>query len=196
MTIPDNLTSIESSTFEGCSGLESITIPAGVTSIGYSAFGNCQGLTDVYCWAENAPSVSSSFNGCNLGNITLHVPNYSYQEIQPWLSFGNIVPLADSKFEQCAKPTITFENGEFVFSCATEGAIVHYEVSGMNSQSGYGTKFNAFPAFTISVYATKTKLANSETATATFSGIYGDLNNDGVVNVADHVELSKIIIGK
>ena len=38
--LPNNLTSIGSSTFKGCSNLTSITIPESVTSIGHSAFEN------------------------------------------------------------------------------------------------------------------------------------------------------------
>lgn len=41
MTIPNSVTSIGSSAFEGCYGLTSITIPNSVTSIGNYAFGGC-----------------------------------------------------------------------------------------------------------------------------------------------------------
>ncbi len=40
ITIPNSVTSIGSSAFEGCTGLTSVTIPNSVTSIGYSAFRN------------------------------------------------------------------------------------------------------------------------------------------------------------
>ena len=45
VTIPDGVTSIGDSAFEGCSNLTSITIPDGVTSIWYSAFWGCENLT-------------------------------------------------------------------------------------------------------------------------------------------------------
>ena len=41
------LTSIENSTFEGCSGLTSIAIGNGVTSIGFAAFYSCSNLTSI-----------------------------------------------------------------------------------------------------------------------------------------------------
>lgn len=44
MTIPNSVTSIGSSAFEGCYGLTSITIPNSVTSIGNYAFGGCRTL--------------------------------------------------------------------------------------------------------------------------------------------------------
>ena len=47
VTIPNSVTSIGQYAFYGCSGLTSITIPNSVTSIGDSAFGGCSGLTSV-----------------------------------------------------------------------------------------------------------------------------------------------------
>lgn len=45
--IPENVTSIGSSAFSGCSGLTSINIPKGVTCIGAYAFSGCTRLSDV-----------------------------------------------------------------------------------------------------------------------------------------------------
>ena len=45
--IPESVTSIGGSAFEGCIGLTAITIPESVTSIGECAFANCSSLTDI-----------------------------------------------------------------------------------------------------------------------------------------------------
>ena len=45
LIIPEGVTSIKSSAFEGCSSLTSVTIPSSVTSIGEDAFEGCSSLT-------------------------------------------------------------------------------------------------------------------------------------------------------
>ena len=46
--IREDVTSIGSNAFAGCTGLTSVIIPSSVTSIGESAFKNCSGLTSVH----------------------------------------------------------------------------------------------------------------------------------------------------
>ena len=47
VNIPNNVTTIGESAFEGCEGLLSLTIPDNVTTIGESAFYSCSSLTSV-----------------------------------------------------------------------------------------------------------------------------------------------------
>ena len=92
-TIPNSVTSIGESAFEGCIGLTSVSIPNSVVSIEEFAFGYYTGLTDIYCHIEEPLTIASSvfdyFNTC-----TLHVPigsKVKYQAADVWKSFLNIV---------------------------------------------------------------------------------------------------------
>jgi len=94
--IPNSVTSIGNSAFNGCRGLTSITIPNSVTSIGDGAFCDCSGLTSVT--VERATPISIESNTfSNRTNATLIVPQGSksaYQETNYWKEFKEIVEYA------------------------------------------------------------------------------------------------------
>ena len=72
LVIPGSVESIGGYTFEGCSGLTSITILEGVTSIGYSAFQNCSGLASIIIPDSVTSIGNSAFSGCSsLTSITI-----------------------------------------------------------------------------------------------------------------------------
>ena len=63
--IPESVTSIGRSGFEGCIGLTAITIPESVTSIGECAFANCSSLTTI-----NIPKSVTSIGYCAFSGCT------------------------------------------------------------------------------------------------------------------------------
>ena len=74
LVIPDDVTSIGLSAFEGCSSLTSVTIGESVTSIGDSAFNGCGSLTSIII-PDGVTSIGdSAFNGC--GSLTsINIPD-------------------------------------------------------------------------------------------------------------------------
>ena len=83
ITLPDNLNTIGANAFAGCTGLTAIIIPNGVTSIPICAFVNCTSLTSVSFGKKVSYIDSNAFYGCDkIRFVTIwHTtpPEYSYQ---------------------------------------------------------------------------------------------------------------------
>ena len=89
ITIPNSVTSLGKSCFDGCSGLTSVTIPNSVTSLGNYCFSDCSGLTEVHVNRETPPATGGKiFEACE-SLQTIYVPtgasaNY---EFDPWNAY-------------------------------------------------------------------------------------------------------------
>jgi len=209
ITINEGTELIYLGAFNNCSGLTSITIPNSVTKIDQIAFHGCSGLKEVIALPATPPSISTnSFPYDNERKmfdkgIKLMVPesaSEAYLSTSPWNQFATIETLEGGSTERlkCATPTISFTNGQLSFSCETEGVTYKYSISSLGGGSGTSTgsgSVNLGSGVTVSVYATKTGFSNSDTATLTLPiSMKGDVNGDGQVNAADHVELTNIIM--
>ena len=100
---------------------------------------------------------------------------------------------------KCALPTISIENGKVRFGCETEGVTYHYNIVSLGSVSGEGNDVELKNTYSVTVYATKEGYINSDSVTAEIKpvgGLRGDVNGDNKVDVADHVELSNIILNQ
>ena len=72
VVIPEGVTKIGKTAFEGCKGLTGVTIPTGVTEIGVAAFFGCTGLTSVTIPAGVTEIGQSAFYGCTgLTSVTI-----------------------------------------------------------------------------------------------------------------------------
>lgn len=119
-TIPDGITRIEESAFEGWSYLRSVTIPDSVTSIGKSAFNGqrqylsqvnigsgienigdlafsgCSSLSKIYCKALTPPVLGAYVFDNNHPDRKFYVPyvNYSttyYEKAEGWSEYKNYI---------------------------------------------------------------------------------------------------------
>ena len=206
VVIPNNVTYIDPRVFEGCTSLVSLTIGENISDIKNETFANCPNLADVYCLAENVPNTcSDAFMDSYIEFATLHVPAASlddYINAEPWKKFKNKVALEDGEIPEtpkCTTPTISFENGEIIFNCDTEGVEYVSSIAAPDAKSYYDGRLKPAFKYKVTVYATKSGYDKSDTATAEIEvpgELKGDLNNDGTVNVADHVELTKIIMNE
>ena len=205
VSIPNTVTSIGVWAFINTS-LKSVTIPNSVTSIGENAFAGCNSLTVVEVKNSTPISISSNSFDSNRAYATLIVPEGSkeaYETANYWNEFKNIVSLSDDVIPKCAKPEISFENGKIKFTCETKDVIFISEVKLADDNDYYDAEIQLSQKYKISVYATKAGCLDSDVSTReiilTDNGkavIVGDVDGNGVVNVADHVKLSDIILGK
>ena len=77
----------------------------------------------------------------------------------------------------------------------------HYNISSADAKSDIATSsIEVKNNYTVTVYASKEGYIDSEVASVSFqlagAGKKGDVNGDNKVDVADHVELSKIIMNQ
>ncbi len=209
LSIPNSVSSIYSKAFYGCSALKTITIGSNVSLIQGNVFEGCKELTDVYCYAENVPNTNAdAFKDSYIEYATLHVPATSindYKTAGPWKNFKEIVAIGDGQIDQCAKPTIAYENGEITFGCETEGVEYVSEIKAADAKKYYEGKITLINTYTVSVYATKEGYVNSDVATLEIhptnsgeggsgSGETGDVNGDKKVDVSDIVKIVNIIL--
>lgn len=81
-TVSPEVTEIPANAFGKC-GFSEIIIGPSVASVGDGAFADCNNLTDIYVYAENAPSVNASSAFMNVGG-TVHVYPDSAESYTAW----------------------------------------------------------------------------------------------------------------
>ena len=195
VTIPDAVTRIEDGTFKDCTGLTEVTIGYDVRTIGNYAFENCLRLTNVTCQADEVPNTrSNAFDGVDLGACTLLVLTdleSDYRAATPWKNFGLISGIIKMK---CAKPDITFADGQFKATSQTKGATCHstYEWKTYNGSNTDAVTPIAW--LKVTAYATAKGYYDSNAAEENFNiadilAKQGDLNDDGKMSIEDVTRL-------
>ena len=89
--LPENLTSIENSAFDGCRSLTSISIPNSVNHIGENALSSCSSLTSITCLGSTPPEASNL--GANTSTCTLTVPKEAYSSYLSHAYWGQFLTI-------------------------------------------------------------------------------------------------------
>ena len=109
--IPNSVTIIGESAFEGCSGLTSINIPNSVTTIIYWAFKNCSGLTSINIGNSVTTIGESAFEGCsgltsiNIPNSAIRIGDWTFQNCRGLTSINipnSVTTIGDGAFDKCS----------------------------------------------------------------------------------------------
>ena len=141
-----------------------------MTFIYDEAFAKCSNLENVYCYAEKVPSTdASAFEGSYIEYSTLHVIGSSlslYQARAPWSGFGTIKALEGTEAKKCEKPVVSYNNGELIFTCSTEGVEFASEIKCKDVNKFNTSKVSLSACYDISVTATKAGYEDSDVATA------------------------------
>lgn len=199
VTIPGNVERIGWNTFQNCKSMTFVSLPATIKQLDYESFKNCKELTDMYCYALEVPNANySTFENSEVKYATLHVPAESveaYKATTPWSEFGKIVPLSsDEQQKKCETPTISYDNGQLVFSCGTDGAECVSDITDTDIAKVAGSTRTLTATYNIAAYATKAGYENSDTVYATLCWIDFIPRTEGITNSVLEVRAHPVLI--
>lgn len=156
----NNITSIRSHTFSGCSKLSSIVIPDGVTSIQSGAFFNCTKLTSITIPGSVTSIGSNVFDGCtSLNDISYSGTSESvisalsgYVPTLVTFNYGDKVPEAERMI------TVSVKTGETLTAPTTLPTVSGYEFKGWLTEDGELYGFPGAPTGRFTLYANWEKI--------------------------------------
>ena len=156
----NNITSIRSHTFSGCSELSSIVIPDGVTSIQSGAFFNCTKLTSITIPGSVTSIGSNVFTGCtSLNDISYSGTSESvisalsdYVPTLVTFDYGDKVPEAKRMI------TVSVKTGETLTAPTTIPTVSGYEFKGWLTKDGKPYDFTGAPTGRFTLYANWEKI--------------------------------------
>lgn len=156
----NNITSIRSHTFSGCSKLSSIVIPDGVTSIQSGAFFNCTKLTSITIPGSVTSIGSNVFDGCtSLNDIRYSGTSESvisalsqYVLTLVTFDYGDKVPEAKRMI------TVSVKTGETLTAPTTPPTVSGYKFKGWLTKDDEPYDFTGAPTGRFTLYANWEKI--------------------------------------
>jgi hypothetical protein len=193
ISLGNNVNTIGEGAFYYCENLNSIVLPASLSSVESLAFCFCSAMTFVTSLAMTPPGAND--DAFDNYNIPLYVSKdvlTDYQAASPWNKFSSI-QVARLK---CATPTIHYVDGIISFSSETPDV----EFKSSVEKTITGTSISPDGEYTVKVYATKDGYDDSDVAsfavTLELEPQKGDVDGDGVIDIADAVRIVNFIVGK
>ena len=183
LVIPEGVGVIKRYAFERCKGIVSVKLPSSLTEIEYYAFLYCDNLSEIYCFADKAPSVKEkAFYGVSDYGLPIYVQESSkgnYENAYWWKNL-DIKTIPDGTPQKCAKPTVDYENGKFVFRCETKGVEFISQVLDDNVTAHSTGSIPLRPKYTIRVIA---RIKGSEDSDMTIAEFEWDNDNPKITYI-------------
>lgn len=217
----DNIKTLPFNLFRNCMALENITVPSSVTKIEKSVFSGCSNLKSVTIKSTELPTADdSSFDQTHYDNVQLKVPEtVTNLSDKPWTKFHFKLKGEESVENQCNNPTISYNKGNLIFQCTTpEAEIVSKVVCSDATNVTTDNPVTLFKIYTITAYARKDGMSNSDKVVATITWrngkplfsdnitvialddpvdiLKGDVDGNGVVDTQDAIQVVRIYLGK
>ncbi|MBR6188612.1 MAG: leucine-rich repeat protein [Prevotella sp.] len=210
----EGLSIIRKSAFNGCRSLKSLILPSTVEFIYQVAFANCTGLESVKALPETPPFLyDNSFSNYNIPLYASETAIGAYQTKEPWSKFAQFLTLDGTEVEvpQCATPTVAYQDGQLTLDCETGGAEFVWTLRNPDTLSGRGKTIELARQYELTVHATAEGYTDSDLITyyivwgnnemegdnvIRIGGDTVDVNQDGVVDVADIATIISTMAGK
>ena len=221
VSIPNSVRVIGARAFKDCTGLTSITIPNSVDSIAHDAFNQCKGLKSVTIPSSVRTIGNYAFSSCDAletlnidSNVAADIKYYTKSALKT-LTLGNSVTvIPENAFKDCpALESVTLPNnfssiGNSAFAgCTLLGDVTSLREKpiGIDASVFSGVQVNGYcdlhvPKGSVGRYRAMDVwkdfyVIDEGAGQGSGTGLQGDVNADGKVNVSDVSALINIILG-
>lgn len=216
--LTENITSIGNYSFSN-SGITSLTIPESVKSIGYNAFEDCSSLESIYVTSDISEIGEDIFVGCSklkiFGEKDTEIAKYAAENGTAFTAVtkitdeetgiyaediqddGTILNIVKDDSEEAVKYTISLvKDGKEVKQAmeTTVGIPCSDQTLKLVKLDENGEKIFISAEYSDGIYIFKTDDI-SGTYILDNSGIFGDTNDDGIVDIADALLISRYDAG-
>ena len=181
--------SISEATFQGCTGLTSVSIPEGVVNIGQLAFSGCTGLTsaEILDTSDTLLFIGAwAFENCsNLKSITILSRNtgISTEAFVSWKDEDG-----DGEFEAYYPTTLRIYEGSRAHQYALANGIPYEFIGGSTAKGDPDGDGQITVADALSALRVAARLAESTDALIASC----DIDGDGVITVADALSILRV----
>ena len=187
---------------DGMESLKTIILGKGIDSMFEGI--DIPSIETIICKSDNPRGFdpSNKFTDSQYMNIKVCIPKGSinnYINIEGWKNFFNIEEQNNSSLPKLETPTIEIAGGKITFGSKTDGVIYHYAIRNDDIKTSISSNnsIKLENTYIVQVYTTKDGYNDSDISQKEIKVSFGgDMNNDGIINVEDIVNIVDVIMQK